>query len=258
MFYANNRTLGYNECVEELSKKIVNTLGKLNIPKISMPKHSYHYVMGILNPKGYDDNGEHMVPDPQVLEYITNLSKIPQLQKIWKEYESELDNKLTEYQNKFPDILNFFQTHFDFQPLTPKFFITRNWDTSGKCIKTDTETYILVGWKKDGINLRQILHEIMHAYVNKCSLTMPENFTTLINKIPKYVFEDYAKPNIILEESLVRALVVYLSRIDSNITNYSLSEDDLAMVLPKKYLEILENNKKNSLFLSYLNTINIE
>lgn len=220
-----------------------------------MPKHSYHYIMELLNPEGYNDNGIFMSPDKEVSKYLTALSKIPELQKIFQEYETELDKKLTEYENKFPDILNFFQSNFSFNPDISKFNITRNWDASGKCIQTKDSYYILVGWKKDGINLRQILHEIMHAYVNKCSLTMPKNFTTLINKIPKYVFEDYAKPNIILEESVVRALVVYLSHRDNKITDYSLSEDDLAMVLPSLYLKVLETTNPNPITKSYLDNL---
>ena len=85
LIHANNRTLGFNDAGKELSRKIVNVLEKLNIKKLTMPMHSYHYLMGMLNLEGYEDNGRAMKPIKEVLDYVAMLSSIPELQIIWKE-----------------------------------------------------------------------------------------------------------------------------------------------------------------------------
>lgn len=255
LMYADNRTVGYNEVVEDLRNKVVEILVSRGIPKINMPKHSYHYLMGLLNTQGYYDNETFMKADIEMLNYVSKLAKIPELQKLQTSYEEDLNKRLGEYKERFSDIENFFESHFDFQPKIHKYFITRNWDTSGKCLLCEDAYYILVGWKIQGINLKQIIHEIMHSYIRECKLLIPKDIKEYMQKIPTHVFEDYAKPNILIEESFVRALVVYVSGIDNNITGYTFSEDDKSMMLPQLYLDILEKNKQSILTKEYLNNI---
>lgn len=255
MFYANNRTIGYKDWVSELKDKVIQALEKSNTPKLDMPLHSYHYLMGIFNPDGYEDNGKLMVPAKEVIDYVDRLSAHPELQALWKQYEPDFDTRLKDFEDRFSDIENLFNNHFDFEPDIKAFYLTRNWDTSGKCIKTKDSYYVLVGWKKEGINLNQILHELIHSYLDKCTLTIPEDVTEYLKRMPEEVLGSYAEPSFFIEESIIRALVVYLSHAEENIQNYSLVGTDLDMLLPAKYLEILEKDKPTKLTIEYLNKL---
>ena len=255
MFYANNRTIGYKDWVSELKDKVVAILEKSGTPKLDMPMHSYHYLMGIFNSAGYDDNGKFMLPAKEVLDYVDRISLLPELQNLWKQYEPDFDKRLNEFEERFSDIENLFKNHFDFEPDIKTFYLTRNWDTSGKCIKTKDGYYIMVGWKKEGINLSQILHELTHSYLDKCTLTIPEDVVDYLKKMPEEVLGSYADPSTYVEESIIRALVVYLSHSEENIQNYSLVGTDLDMLLPAKYLEVLEKDKPEKLTTDYLNKI---
>lgn len=255
MFYANNRTIGYKDWVSELKDKVVTILEKSGIPKLDMPMHSYHYLMGIFNPDGYKDNGKTMIPAKEVLEYVDKIALLPELQELLAQYEPDLTGRLKDFEVRFSDIENFFKSHFDYEPNIKNFYLTRNWDTSGKCIKNEDGYYILVGWKKEGINLNQILHELTHSYIGKCTLTVPKDVNDYLKKMPEDVLGSYANPSIYVEESIVRALVVYLSQLDDNIQNYSLVGTDLDMLLPAKYLEVLEKDKPVKLTIDYLNKL---
>lgn len=252
LFYANNPTIGYKDWVTELKDKAVSILERHNIPKLDMPMHSYHYLMGMFNPNGYENNGNIMHPDPELIEYLEKISQIPELQELWKEYEDDFDKRLREFEERFNDIRDFFINHFNFEPNIRDYYLTRNWDTSGKCIKTNKKFYILVGWKKEGINLNQILHEIIHSYLDMCTLIIPANIKNYLDKMPQEVLSSYANPSIFAEESLARALVVYLSHLEENIPDYSLVGTDLDMLLPAKYLEILREKKPIKLTINYL------
>ena len=255
LFYANNRTLGYKEWVSDLRDKVVAILEKNNIYKLDMPMHSYHYLMGLFNPNGYKDNGYEMKLGAKILDYVDQLSQIDELQKLRKEYEADFDQRLKEFEERFDDIKVFFSKHFDFEPDVKTFYLTRNWDTSGKCIVTEDDCYILVGWKKEGINLNQILHELTHSYLDKCNLTIPDDVNFYSEKMPKEVIESYARPSAFVEESSTRAIVVYLSRLEKNITDYSLVGTDLDMLLPVKYLEVLETETPVTFTVEYLNKL---
>lgn len=255
MFYADNRTIGYKDWVSELKDKVITALEKSNTPKLDMPMHSYHYLMGIFNPEGYEDNGKLMIPTKEVLDYVERMSALPELQELWKQYEPDFDTRLKDFEERFIDIENLFKNHFDYEPDIKTFYLTRNWDTSGKCIKTKDGYYILVGWKKEGINLNQILHELTHSYLDKCILTIPRDVNDYLKKMPEEVLGSYANPTTYVEESIIRALVVYLSHSEENIQNYSLVGTDLDMILPAKYLEVLEKDKPEKLTIEYLNKL---
>ena len=58
-------------------------------------------------------------------------------------------------------------------------------------------------------------------------------------------------------ESLVRALVVYLSGKDSDIESQEFSEDDIALQLPEKYLQKLKVDSPKVISKDYLSNLTI-
>lgn len=257
LFYNKNASIDCYDTIEELRINVVNTLGNINFKKLNMPLHSYHYFMGLYNQKGYGDKGKIMKPSQEFLEYIRLLSSVSQLQTLFREQEVALDRRLLAYEEKFSYIKEYFKSHFNFEPTDSRFLITRNWDASGKCIHTKKGTYIFVGWKINGLNSNQLLHEITHSFVNECKLPIPVNITEYMEEMPDYIMESYARPSTFAEESFIRALVVYLDRIEGDAFGFSLSKMDLEMILPAIYLQKLEKDKVTVLTKDYINSFNI-
>jgi hypothetical protein len=248
--------MDYSGEIAELKQKIVAVLENMNVPQLNMLLHAYHYLMGLYNPEGYEAYGTIQNPVQEVLDYVAMLANIPGLHDIFKEYENTLDEKLKAYETKFAYIQEYFKDHFDFEPTLNKFSITRNWDSSGKCIKTKSEYIIFVGWIPTGLNSNQIMHEILHAYIHECTLQIPTNLQTYIEGSER-AFRSYHNENTVVEESIVRALVVYLDRLDGEKFGFSLSKNDIDMKLPKMYLDVLEKDRTSRFSKNYLSKITI-
>jgi len=243
LFYNHNRTIDYNDVVSEVSAQVVAALAQINFEKIDMPRHSYHYLMGMLNPIGYESDGKVMYQPENITQYLNALAGVDQLQAIYKSQEIQLDAKLNAYREKFDYIQPHFKTYFDFEPGNSKFILTRNWDASGKYISTKDNAYIFVGWRIKGLKAKQIMHEITHAFINECELPIPEDINTVLESVPAYVKGSYAVPKLLAEESFIRALVIYLDRLEGGTFEFSFNEDDLSMQLPARYLDKLEKDR---------------
>lgn len=256
LFYANNASMDYSAEITELKQKIVTVLENTNVPKLEMPLHAYHYLVGLYNPKGYEARGTKQNHLQEVLDYVVMLANISGLKDIFKEYENALDEKLKAYETKFSYIQEYFKAHFDFEPALNKFSITRNWDSSGKCIKTKSGYIIFVGWIPTGLNSNQIMHEMLHAYIHECVLQIPANIQTYIEGAER-AFRSYHNEETIVEESIVRALVVYLDRLDGEKFGFSLSKNDLDMKLPEMYLGILEKDRITRFTKDYFSNLKV-
>ena len=125
------------------------------------------------------------------------------------------------------------------------------------CIPTKNAFYIVVSWNSSEPNVRNIIHEIMHAYVDEVELMISDNIKAIINNLPDEVFSNYKKAHTVVYESLVRALVVYLSSRDQSIENQRFSEDDIELQLPKRYLQKLENDSQEVISKEYLSNLQI-
>lgn len=257
MFYNKGESIDNHELVDELSAKVVDVLAQLNFRKLEMPMHAYHYFMGLYNPDGYDDKGNIMKPSEEFLAYVQELSTLKKLEQIYKEYEPALDERLSAYEEKFSYLNKYFEDHYDFKPKNTAFYITRNWDGSGKCISTKAGIYIFVGWKVKDLNSMQILHEITHSFINECKLPIPSAIEKIMEDSPEYIKDSYGRPSSYAEDSFIRALIVYLDKVDGDTFEFSFKKYDTDMVLPEMYLKKLEQDGVKQLTKNYIDNFKL-
>ncbi|HCC42584.1 TPA: hypothetical protein DEP93_03880 [candidate division WWE3 bacterium] len=222
-----------------------------------MPDHRYQYLLSVLNSNNYEPTEETKKSHDEILKYVKSISELPEMNKLWEKELKELALSLEFYGEPIETITKLFKTYFDFEPKTNHFYVTRNWDKSGMCIPAKNAFYIIASWNSPKPNIRNIIHEIIHAYIDEIELPVSENIKATINNLPEEVFSNYKKAHTVVYESLVRALVVYLSRKDKDIEDQKFSEDDIALQLPEKYLQKLEADSPNIISKEYLSNLTI-
>jgi hypothetical protein len=257
LLFNNNESVRYSKNTENLKTAVTAILEGNKVEHIAMPDHRYQYLLSVLNSKNYKPTEETRKSHEEVLTYVKSISLIPEMRELWEENRKELSDSLKSYDTPIRAIINLFKTYFDFEPKVGKFCITRNWDKSGMCIPTKDTFYIIACWNSSEPNVRNIIHEIMHAYIDEVELPISEGIKTIINNLPEDVFSNYKKAHTVVYESLVRALVVYLSCKDNAVDNQKFSEDDIALQLPEKYLQKLEADSPKIISKEYLSDLTV-
>ena len=257
LIFNNNESVRYSKNTENLKTAVTAILERNKVEHITMPDHRYQYLLSVLNSKNYEPTEETRKSHDGVLKYVKSLSNIPEMQELWEENRKELSESLKSYDAPIKAIVSLFNTYFDFEPKVAKFCVTRNWDKSGMCIPTKDTFHIVVSWNSSEPNVRNIIHEIMHAYIDEAELPISDGIKTIINNLPDEVFSNYKKAHTVVYESLVRALVVYLSGKDSTIESQEFSEDDIALQLPEKYLQKIKVDSPKVISKDYLSNLTI-
>jgi hypothetical protein len=256
-FYNQGDKIDNHEIIDVLKEKVVTTLNSNNFRHLEIPNHSYHYFMGLYNPNGYMNHGNMLYPDKDFLSYIEELGHISELEAIYKEYLSGLDEKLKGYENKFDYLETYFKQHYDFEPETNSFSLTRNWDASGKCIPISNETLIFVGWLPKGLNSMQIIHELTHSFINTCNLPISEKIEEIRLMCPDYIKNSYGMTQSFAEDALIRALVVYFDKLEGGTFGFTFNRMDTDMQLPALFLEKLEKDGLVKLTKDYINSFSL-
>ena len=257
LLYNNNESVRYSKNTENLKTAVTSILERNKVEHISMPDHRYQYLLSILNSNNYEPTEDIRKSHSEMLGYVKSISIIPEMQELWEENRNELSESLKSYDSPIKTVMNLFKTYFDFEPKVAKFYVTRNWDKSGMCIPTKDAFYIVASWNSSEPNVRNIIHEIMHAYIDEVELPISDGIKVIINNLPDEVFSNYKKAHTVVYESLVRALVVYLSGKDSDIESQKFSEDDIALQLPEKYLQKLKVDSPKVISKDYLSNLTI-
>lgn len=257
LLFNNNESVRYSKNTENLKTAVTAILERNKVERISMPDHRYQYLLSVLNSNSYGPTKESRKSHDEVLKYVKSLSSIPEMQELWEGKRRELFESLKSYDASIKAVTNLFKTYFDFEPKVAKFYLTRNWDKSGMCIPTKGAFYIVAGWNSSEPNVRNIIHEIMHAYIDEVELPISDGTKTIINNLPDEVFSNYKKAHTVVYESLVRALVVYLSSKDTDIEPQEFSEDDITLQLPEKYFQKLETDSPKVISKDYLSNLTI-
>lgn len=257
LLFNNNTTVRYSKNTEDLKAKVDKILSEKGIEHLDMPDHRYQYLLTILNANNYNPTKDTRESHVATLAYIKKISELPDMQNLWEEEKKDLSESLKAYDQPAQNIIDLFKKNFDFEPKVNSFYVTRNWDKSGMCIPTKNAFYIVASWNSSEPNVRNIIHEITHAYIDEVELPISESIKTIINNLPEEVFSNYKKAHTVVYESLVRALVVYLSKKNKDIEDQKFSEDDIALQLPEKYLQKLEADSPKVISKDYLSNLAI-
>ena len=258
LLYNNNDSISYFKKTEELKKAVVKILRSCGFPRLIMLDHRYQYLKSLLNSPNYEPTDQVRPEHHEIVQYVKALSETKELQKLLLKWQPALRESLAGYTEAIKNVTELFKNNFDFEPKVKGFYVTRNWDKSGMMIPTPTKSYIIVGWNNDPKpNVRNLIHEITHAYLQEVELKIPADVETIVAKIPTDLTKNYRKTYTIVEESLVRALVVYLSKNNLKIPIQEFSEDDIALTLPEIYLRKLNKDKPQVFSKNYLNKISI-
>ena len=257
LLFNNNETVRYLKNTENLKVKVDKILERNNVERISMPDHRYQYLLSIMNSHNYEPTEDTKKMHSEILKHVKSISELPEMQKLWDKESKELSESLESYDKPVKAVTNLFKTYFDFEPKINKFYVTRNWDKSGMCVPTKEAFYIIASWNSSEPNVRNIIHEIMHTYVDEAELSISDNIKTIINNLPDKVFSNYKKAHTVVYESLVRALVIYLSSKDPDIENQMFSDEDIELQLPEKYLQKLESDSPEIISKVYLSNLTI-
>lgn len=257
LLFNDNHSINYSKNTENLKAEVCKTLEKSNFPHIQMPDHRYQYLLSILNSDGYVPNNNTNKDHDEILNYVKTISEISDMKALWLKKQQEVKEELKLYEKPINKLTKFFKDYFDFEPKVNTFSITRNWDRSGMCIPTKDAHYILVGWNSNVPNLRNAVHEIMHMYVEEVDLNISIELQKMIDQLPDEVFNKYRKSYVIAYESLVRALVVYLTSMSEAIEKQEFSKEDLLLQLPEKYLAKLISDSPKCISKDYLSNLSL-
>lgn len=255
LIYNENTTIRLPSPQIEVAEKIKKILEAANVDKLEMPDHRYQYLLSLLNSPNYIPAKDTKVTHVSTIKYIGQLSKLSQLNILWSAEKTQVEEHLQLYGNAFEKVTSLFNRVFEFKPKFETVYVTRNFDKSGMLIPAGNEAYLILGNLSFKPNIRNLVHELLHAYLEEINLKITENVKFIINKLPDDVYSNYKKPYTVVEESLVRALVVYLTGKNSEFIREEFSEQDRELVLPEKYLKILASDNKDSFSKQYLENL---
>lgn len=245
--------LNYNGYDQENNKKgmhpfrqkMRNYLKKQSAPKFDFCFHPYQYTKEILTTSGLIPSSETNPNFIPAIEYIQKFIKETNLKKLEKDFIIETENAIEPYKNIFPSIFKITDEFFEFQPQIQELIFTVNLLESyyrGFSIQMEKTGYLITG-PSNSPNLRNLLHEMIHFYVN--DIDAPQIPKDTIQQIPKEIINNYG--NSLLSESFIRALVIYLLEKNNVLPKQKLNFKDISMIYPQKFLELLNKKSINRL-----------
>ena len=221
-------------------KKVRDYLQNQSLPKFDFCYHTYQYTKQILTTKNLNPSYQTNTDFIPAIKYIQEFTKKVNLSAIKKDFLQSTKKAIKPYQDVLPDIIKIAEKFFKFQPKINELIFTVNLLESycrGYSIRIDKTGYIITG-PSDHPNIRNLLHELIHFYVKDTDIhKIPQS---IIKKIPKDMINNYGDN--LLSESLVRALVIYLSQKNNIIPKQEFNPNDISMIYPQKFLNLL--NKK--------------
>lgn len=224
-------------------KKVRDYLQNKFVPKFNFCFHPYQYTKEILinNLIISSKTNPDFIP---TIEYLQRFIKETNLTILEKDFLAETKKAIEPYSKTLPKIIKITQEFFTFQPESQKIIFTVNLLESyyrGFSIQIEKTGYLITG-PSESPNIRNLLHELIHFYIN--TIKAPEIPASHIKKLPKEIIDNY--DDFLLSESLIRALVIYLSR-KFNLGYQELNLNDELMLYPQRFLELLSKGQFNHL-----------
>jgi len=237
-------------------KKVRNYLQNQSLPKFNFCYHSYQYTKQILTTKNLNPSSKTNPDFIPVIKYINEFIKKANLNALEKDFLQETKKAIKPYQIIFPDIIKITEKFFKFQPEINKLIFTVNLLESyyrGFSIQIEKTGYLITG-PSDSLNIRNLLHELIHFYVR--NIDTPKIPQSILKKISEDVVSNYGDN--LLSESFVRALVVYLSQKNNIMSEQEFSSSDISMIYPQKILDLLNKKSVNHLTKKQIKNLFIE
>lgn len=237
--------LNYNSYDKENNKKgmypfrikVRNYLQNQSLPKFNFCYHPYQYTKQILTTENLSPSSITNIDFIPTIKYLQEFTKKANLKNLGEDFMQSTNEAIEKYQDILSNILKIVGDFFQFQPEINKLIFTVNIIESyyrGFSIQIEKVGYLITG-PSESPNIRNLLHELMHFYIKVIDYPKTHRFTT--KEIPKDIIKNY-KDNL-LSESLVRALVIYLSQKNNIIPEQKFSSTDISMIYPQKFLELL-------------------
>lgn len=222
-------------------KKVRDYLQNQSTPKFDFCYHPYKYTKQILTTKNLNPSSETNLDFIPAIKYLQKFTKKANLNALEKDFLQETKKAIKPYQDILPDIIKTTREFFKFQPKINKLIFTVNLLESYYCgfsIQIEKTGYLVTG-PSDSPNIRNLLHELIHFYIN--DIDTPKIPQSIIQEIPKDIISNYGDH--LFSESLVRALIIYLSQKNNIISKQEFNPNDISMIYPQKFFNLL--NKKS-------------
>lgn len=208
------------------------------LEKFDFKWNPYQYTKQVLTSVGWEPTKE---ANPDFLESLSYLKRFEQeanLDSIWEEVKAKTETVLDDYRREVTRIVGELDRWLKMEEPAGEVIISVNLLEAyfrGFSIPAGDKTYVILGPSLQP-NLRNFLHELLHAYLRK--LSYPRLAEKLYQQIPEDLKANYTIDKI-GEESMARALVSYLGgrlKIDKT----ALSEQDKKLVFPELFLKELK------------------
>ncbi len=210
--------------------------------------HPYQYTKAVLSTNNLNPD---FLP---AINYLKKFVEQSEFESIWPKIEKETEKALIPYRQLVERTIKKVDEVFKMDRVDGDVLFTVNLLESykrGFSIQDKDRTILITG-PSDEPNICNVVHEYMHSYLHGKDFGKVNE--SLYSKIPEELQKNYPKTKII-EESLVRALEVYLSKhleIPGK-TEFGKQAKDLGF--PEIYLERLEKLKPESISMAVLENV---
>ena len=208
-------------------------------PKFDFKWNAYQYAKHVLLSENLSPKEHNNSDFYDALIYLQQFNREANLDEIWPSVEDTTNKVLADYKKVVSPALDGLRRMLDMEEPSGQIVITVNLLESyfrGFSIQVGDITYLITG-PSEKPNLRNIMHELLHAYLKKAKFQATVN-PDLYATVPVEMKTNYPL-EMIAEESMVRALVIYIGR-ELKVDKIELSEQDQKLILPKLYLTQLE------------------
>lgn len=216
-------------------KTVREKFSSANLPKYNFRYHPYQYTKQVLTSKNLQPTTNTNPDFFDALNYVNDFKNEMRLKRLWASLvEKETKREIKRYEESITEIKKLLEESFAFNSKAEKVFFTVNLLESyyrGFAISLEKEAYIITG-PSDKPNSRNLLHEMIHLYLENLHLGVTTAVNKKIRGIPLHLRENYGGGESIVKESLVRTLVVYLTQKGHRLKKETFSDSDKKLQLP--------------------------
>lgn len=216
-------------------QKVRNFLKNKSFQRYDFKWNPYQYVKQVLTTNKLAPTDETNPDFVEVLGYLRGFEKEADLEEIWSMIKNETELVLDQYRPEVETTTEKLKQVLKLDEPTERLIVSVNLLESyfrGFSITLEDKVYLIIG-PSDKPNLRNFLHELLHAYIKNADFEREPN-KDLYRRVAEELKPNYPV-NTIIEESIVRALVVYLGK-KLGLEKTELSEQDKKLVFPELLL----------------------
>lgn len=243
--------------MHSVRKGVRDYLEKIKPAKFDFVYHPYQYTKQILTAKNFKPTGQTNPDFLKAIDYLSKFERQAQLNQLWHKVEKETIKDLKKYKDSIQIAVKEVEKNLDIKRPDTKIIFTVNLLESykrGFSITLDKITYIITGPSEE-LNIGNFVHELIHSYLHDKDIKIKniENHF-FYQKIPEQLRKNYP-PEIIIEESLVRVLAIYIKAKNKEIGEGELTKQDKELKFPELFFNQLKIIKPEKITLVELKKI---